>query len=643
MNAGGTPPGSTGASGAADTKAVTGITAVVLAGGQGRRMSADGQGRDKALAPLDGRPLIAHVLERLRPQVARILINANGDAARFAGFGLHVVPDAIPGHAGPLAGLHAAMTAADTDWVLTVPCDVPALPHDLVARLVATADAAQAELAVACTGGRPQPVFMLARRALADDLAAFLARGDRKVELWYRSRRHAQADFPDPAAFANLNTMDDLDAAERTAARARFARAIAALPAYDPQSLPVAQAQQLIRTLAAPVARTESVPVRDAVGRVLAHDLLSPIDVPAHDNAAMDGFALRGADLLEGAPTRLRIVGRALAGRPWDGTAASGEAVRVMTGAVMPAGLNTVVMHEICTVEAQGDDTFVQVPPGQTPGQNRRSPRRGPGRGPDLPAGRPRVLEAADAGLIASLGIDRVEVRRRLRVAYFSTGDEVRAPGQPLGPGQIYDSNGVTIGALLARLGVEPIDLGIVGDDPAALEHTLRDAATRADAIVSSGGVSTGEADHTRTLMATLGDVTFWGVAMRPGRPLAVGQVGGATYFGLPGNPVAAMIAFLFFAREGLLAMAGAAPRPLPMFRVRSAETLRKRPGRTEFQRGVLRTGEDGRPKVALTGSQGSGVLRSMAEADCILVLGHDEGTVQAGDDVTVLPLRGLI
>ncbi len=417
-----------------------------------------------------------------------------------------------------------------------------------------------------------------------------------------------------------------------------LAEAIGCLSDYDPNALPVASAQTVIDALVRPVQAVESVTIRAALGRVLASDVMSPIDVPAHDNSAMDGYALRAADLSPAGPTRLPIVGTALAGTPYDGVVAAGAAVRVMTGAVMPAGCDTVVVQESVTVEAG----TVTVPPGQVAGQNRRL------RGEDLCAGRPalhagRIITPADLGLLASLGIAEVPVRRRLRVAFFSTGDELRSIGEPLGPGQIYDSNRYTLWGMLTRLGVDLIDMGVVPDRPEALEAAVRSAASCADAIISSGGVSVGEADYTRDIMARLGEVAFWTIAMRPGRPLAFGRIGEACYFGLPGNPVAVMITFYFFARDALLRMMGAGPRQQLYLRATSSDAFRKKPGRTEYQRARLTAGPDGRMQVASLGNQGSGVLRSMSEANCIVVLHHDQGSVAPGDMVDCLPFDGLI
>jgi len=417
----------------------------------------------------------------------------------------------------------------------------------------------------------------------------------------------------------------------------RLSDIVSCLSDYDPDALPVAHAREVIGRFIEPVDCVERVAIRSALDRVLARDLVSPIDVPAHDNSAMDGYAVRGAELRADAVTTLRVVGTAWAGTAHPTPVGPGEAVRIMTGAVMPEGCDTVVLQEVVTVD--GDQ--VAIPPGQETGQNRRR------RGEDLRAGQPalqaqRVIRPADLGLIASLGIAEVPVQRRLRVAFFSTGDELRSIGQPLDEGCVYDSNRYTLFGMLTRLGVEVVDMGVVPDSREALEKAMRTASLNADAIVSSGGVSVGEADFTREVMGQLGDVAFWKIAMRPGRPMAFGRVGNACYFGLPGNPVAVMITFYFFVRDALLRMMGAGASTLVPVRVRSAQRLRKKPGRTEYQRARLTQAADGVFEARTTSSQGSGVLRSMSEANCLLVLGHDQATVEAGDWVEAILFDGL-
>jgi molybdopterin molybdotransferase len=406
--------------------------------------------------------------------------------------------------------------------------------------------------------------------------------------------------------------------------------------------LSVDEARAAIAAALQPIDGVETVALGDALGRVLAADLASPIDVPAHDNSAMDGFAFAGALLRDDAALELPVVATVYAGAPFGGRVAPGAAVRIMTGAVMPDGLDTVVPQEL----VQADDGRVRIEPGVIrAGENRRR------RGEDLTMGRPalragRVLKPADLGLVASLGIESVQVMRRLRVALFSTGDELRAPGEALAPGCIYDSNRYSLTGALQRLGMEIIDLGLVRDDPAALQATLEEAVARADVVLTSGGVSVGDADHTRALLARLGDVAFWKVAMRPGRPFAFGPLRGpqctSWLFALPGNPVAALVTFYAFAREALLQPAGARPEPLPVLQARCTQAIRKRPGRTEFQRGRVFAAAGGW-QVEIAGAQGAGILRSMSEANALVVLRHEQASVAAGDPVDVWLFDGLI
>jgi len=421
---------------------------------------------------------------------------------------------------------------------------------------------------------------------------------------------------------------------------------------YDPNALPVEAAQEIVRQWALPLAhdgRVERVSLFDALDRVLAEDVISPIDVPAFDNSAMDGYAFSGAALASARETvELSVAGAALAGQPFTAQPTDGQCVRIMTGALMPPGCDTVIQQELVTREGASIRFAAAA---VRAGQNRRLS------GEDLALGKPalragRVVRASDLGLLASLGIADVAVKKRVVVAFFSTGDELRSVGESLTPGSLYDSNRYTLFAMLRRLGVETVDLGIVRDDRASLESALRRATEAADVVISSGGVSVGDADFTRELMNSLGDVAFWKIAMRPGRPLAFGRLWSgeragagkpALFFGLPGNPVAVMATFYFIVREALLAMSGATQQTLTTIRARSDEPLRKRSGRTEFQRGIATRDDAGLWRVVTTGPQGSGVLSSMSEANCFIVLEHDRADVAAGDEVNIVPFDGLI
>jgi molybdopterin molybdotransferase len=448
-----------------------------------------------------------------------------------------------------------------------------------------------------------------------------------------------------------------------------IAQIAAELQGYDPQALSAEQVSAFLERLVQPVTATEEVGIFEALGRVLARDVLSPLSVPPHDNSAMDGYAFAGAQLVAGQPLTLRVVGTALAGKAWTGTVGAGECLKIMTGAIMPPGLDTVVPQEFTTSAADGHITITANV--LRLGDNRRF------KGEDLMEGgvalsKGELLTPAALGLVASLGLKTVTVYRRLRVAYFSTGNEILSLGEPPREGAVYDSNRYTVFGLLTRLGVEVIDLGVVRDEPALLEAAFRDAAQRADAIITSGGVSVGEADHTRTMMKQLGDVAFWRIAMRPGRPMAVGRItsatsqeksasspysesaisyqknttsdaGGAVLFGLPGNPVAVMVTFLAFVRPALLRMMGSTRPAPPLLRAVSTEAIRKKPGRTEYQRGSVTTAPDGTLQVSTTGNQGSGVLSSMVQANGLIVLHHGQGNVAPGDAVDVMVFDGVI
>ena len=383
--------------------------------------------------------------------------------------------------------------------------------------------------------------------------------------------------------------------------------------------------------------------IRSALGRTLAQDIISPIHVPAHNNSAMDGFALDASQLKADHPLALRVVGTALAGKAWQGKVNAGECLKIMTGAILPDGLDTVVPQEFCHIDNAHDVTTVTIPPNiLKAGDNRRL------LGEDLMQGEPALkagqhLTPAALGLIASLGLPDVRVHRRLRVAYFSTGDEILSLGEAPREGAVYDSNRYTVFGLLTRLGLEVIDLGVVRDDPATLEAAFRQAAQQADAIITSGGVSVGEADFTKAMMKKLGDVAFWKIAMRPGRPMAVGRIGKSVLFGLPGNPVAVMVTFLAFVRPALLRMMGSTTQPAPLLRAKCLEPLRKKAGRTEYQRGFVSSAPDGTLQVRTTGNQGSGVLSSMVQGNGLIVLHHAQGNVAVGDEVDVMMFEGAI
>ena len=407
---------------------------------------------------------------------------------------------------------------------------------------------------------------------------------------------------------------------------------------FDPNSLSVIEALARIDTAISPIRGYQTLALREALDRVLAEAIDSPINVPAHTNSAMDGYAVVGGELAADRTTQLAVIGTAYAGKPFEGALGPGQCVRIMTGAVMPQGSDTVVMQEHVSVE--GD--HILLGGDHRTGQNVRHA------GEDLRVGA-RVLEPgtrirpAELGLIASLGIGEVRVARRPRVAFFSTGDELKSIGETLRAGDIYDSNRYTLYAMLTRLGADIIDMGVVRDRRTDLEAAFRDAADIADAVITSGGVSVGEADFVKDTLNALGQVHFWKIAMKPGRPLAFGRVGNALFFGLPGNPVSVMVTFYQFVQPALRRLMGEREPATITVPARCADRLRKRPGRVEYQRGILHRDGDGGLVVSSTGEQGSGILSSVAQANCFIVLSSECIGVDAGDQVLVQPFDGLI
>ena len=401
-------------------------------------------------------------------------------------------------------------------------------------------------------------------------------------------------------------------------------------------ALKLAQARDILLSTVTAVEGRETLPIRASLGRVLLCDVIAPFNVPAQDNSAMDGFAARIADLTA-AENRLALIGMTLAGQTFSGVVGPGQAVNVMTGVSVPEGADCVVPVE--SARREGD--FVTLPAVAKPGQNIRRA------GEDLEAGKPAlragtVIGATELGLLASLGLAEDELRRRPRIAFFSTGDELASIGRQLAPGEVYDSNRYTLHGALARLGVEALDMGVVKDEPGRLEAAFREAADQADAILTTGGVSVGEADYVKTIMSRLGEIRFWKIDLKPGRPMAFGRIGKCWLFGLPGNPVAVMVTYYQIVRDALRKLQGVDPiAPQPTFRVEAAEGFRKVAGRREFVRGLLFQAEGGW-KVRPCGRQGSGVLSSMVEANCFIVVPEESGSVAAGDWVDVQPFHGM-
>jgi len=414
--------------------------------------------------------------------------------------------------------------------------------------------------------------------------------------------------------------------------------------AFNGPLLPVAEAEKMIGARVAAVSGQEMAPLRQALGRVLTADLIAPFNLPPFDNSAVDGYAVRGEDIDSAREQRLTIIDRVAAGHAAAHAVKSGEAVRIFTGAPMPSGADTVFMQEDCRI----DGAHVIVPPGLSRGANRRLAGEDIRAGAvALPAG--RRLSAQDIALAAALGLTAIDVRRRVRVALFSTGDEIAEPGSPLGGAALYDSNRYLLAAAVARFGAEITDLGILRDEPKALARAIAAAAIDHDLVLTSGGVSTGEADYVRSAVENVGRIVFWRVAIKPGRPVAMGVIPGgetgeaAAFVGLPGNPVAVFVTFVRVVRPLLLRLAGALPEPLVAMPARAAFSYKKRKGRREYVRVALRTGGDGMIDAVKYPQDGAGVLTSLTETDGLAELGEDVTNIEPGAMVGFLPYASLL
>lgn len=399
----------------------------------------------------------------------------------------------------------------------------------------------------------------------------------------------------------------------------------------------VDEALQRVLEAIRPLETQERVFLRQAQDRILAEDVQATFDVPPSTNSAMDGYAIRAEDLPEAGTRRLRVTGEVLAGHPIDRRISQGECVRIMTGAVIPDGADTVVMQE----DAERDGDHVLIGPRHRRGQHVRHAGEDLRRG-DIVLHRGRRLRPPDLGLLASLGIVEISVVRRPIVAFFSTGDELKGLGRPLKTGEIYDSNRYTLFGMLRGLGVDIVDLGVISDDRKALDHAFREAAAFADVVITSGGVSVGAVDFVKQSLEGLGTIDFWRIAMKPGRPLTFGHIGDTVFFGLPGNPVSVMATFTLFVRPAIMKIRGEEPEVLLRLRAITDHAIAKHRGRTDFQRGVFRQDPGGEIRVATTGLQGSHVLSSMSKANCFIVLPSDWGDVAEGTEVEILPFDRL-
>ena len=406
----------------------------------------------------------------------------------------------------------------------------------------------------------------------------------------------------------------------------------------DPHSLSVQQALAQIDALITPLADTCSLGLTDALHHVLAEAVISPLNVPSYRNSAMDGYAVRSGDLPSSGEQSLEVVGTVFAGSPFNGQVGAGQCVRIMTGAKVPDDTDTVIMQE----HVQRNADTLTVGSGHRGGQNIRQPGEDIAQGDEvlLPG---KWLGPAELGLLASLGIPEVMVKRRLKVAFFSTGDELRPVGSTLGEGQIYDSNRYSIYGMLRDLHVDIIDLGVIPDDRDAVEAAFQKAAGMADAVITSGGVSVGDADYVKETLDKLGTVNFWKINMKPGKPLAFGKIARAFFFGLPGNPVSVMATFYQFAQPALRRLMGQDSVAPIIIKVACKEMLKKRPGRTDFQRGVLEYDAQGELQVRSVGMQASHIMSGMSQANCFIILPAESGNVEAGSLVDVQPFEGLM
>ncbi len=416
-------------------------------------------------------------------------------------------------------------------------------------------------------------------------------------------------------------------------------RPASCLDAFEADAISVDAAREIITNSINPISTSESVPIRECLKRYLANDVISPIDVPPHINSAMDGYALAGHDLPEKAPVDYKVSGSSFAGVPSKETYEPGTVVRIMTGGVMPAGTDTVIPQEL--VEKLDDHT-IRLEAEHKAGQNVRYP------GEDLALGKQifekgRKLSAADIGILASLGFAEMDVLVRPKVAFFSTGDELRSIGEVLKEGEIYDSNRYTLFSMLKNLDAEIIDLGVIPDTEEDIQKAFTQASEEADLFISTGGVSVGEADYIKPTLKLLGETHFWKLAMKPGRPLTYGTVNQAKFFGLPGNPVAVMVTFLQFVQPAINYLASGKHKKPIALKATSEEDIKKRPGRTEYIRGIFEQTPDGGFEVKRTGKQGSGILMSMSLANCFIHFDADSNGVNQGDSVEILPFEGVV
>tara|TARA_B100001996_G_scaffold269686_1_gene210936 strand:+ start:513 stop:1784 length:1272 start_codon:yes stop_codon:yes gene_type:complete len=408
---------------------------------------------------------------------------------------------------------------------------------------------------------------------------------------------------------------------------------------FDKNSITTDRALDEIFDAISPIAEYETIPIRDGLNRILADNIKSNINVPSARNSAMDGYAINKKDIPNKNTNRLKIIGKSLAGNPFTKSIKKGECVRIMTGAVMPSGADTVVIQE--HISLSNSNTEIIIDNDTQPEANVRQA------GEDISKDskvlfKGKNLAPADIGLLASLGLPKIPVIRKLKVAFFSTGDELRSIGEKLIDGEVYDSNRYTLHAMLSRLNVEIIDMGVIKDNKKLLSNAFNEAEEKADLLITSGGVSVGEADYVKDVLENKGNINFWKVAIKPGRPLTFGNLGNTIFFGLPGNPVSVMVTFYQFVQPAIKKLSGDISNLPLTLKVLSTSKLKKKPGRVEFQRGIIEK-DNNKITVRKTGSQGSGILSSMSDANCFIVLPLDSEGVEPGDLVDVQIFNGLI
>lgn len=407
---------------------------------------------------------------------------------------------------------------------------------------------------------------------------------------------------------------------------------------YNNDLLSVENTQEMIKSNINAITDTQIQSIRDALGHTLAQDVISDINVPPHRNSAMDGYAINSNDLQGNDAIQLTVVGISFAGKPFDGSVSAGECVRIMTGAMMPNDCDTVIMQE----DTERTDDLIQINHQHKPGQNVRHPGEDIQQGAIiLKAG--KQISPADLGLLSSIGVAEVKTFNKPTIAFFSTGDELKSVGESLGPGDIYDSNRYTLHGMLKKMDVNIIDLGVIADDKAIIQATLEKAAQSADIVLTSGGASVGDADYVSEILQDIGQVNFWKIAMKPGKPLAFGHIDGIPYFGLPGNPVSVMATCYLFVQPAIQYLKGQKESLQLSLKAKTLNKLKKVPGRTDFQRGILKQNENGELTVDTTGMQGSHILTSMSMANCFIVIPQQSGSIEANETVKVLPFNGIL